>query len=225
MLEFLWDCKANILIGLFSFFSSFDFVKLLFVVPIYVFVQRVHNQTQQRSLKSISDEIIKINDFVIEFVIKINKFQIGDTVDEKTINELLILKAKINSHLNYLTENILAFPYGGPLNYACFFLFRRYASKRSKIKSESLDVIYQETILDDTILSLEKKFVNKNNELIVKTNKLQDRDALFNKSHTQIYNIHKKQRLAVLDQESIDKIVNIGAELISHLENNSRKFF
>lgn len=210
---------ANIFIGFFNFLKKIDYLKLLAIIPFYVFVQRIHNQTQQRSLKAITDEIVKINDFTIEFITKINSSQVGKAFDEKNQNELLILKSKINSHINYLSEHLLAFPYGGPINYIVYFFTKKYFSNSAKKRSETLELDYQDAILKDTILSLEKDFLNEANQLLnVKEEKIVT-DRLFNKA----LKPQQNQKTIFLNQTSIDTIVSISSSLIAHLENNTRK--
>ncbi|OTG65938.1 hypothetical protein [Acinetobacter silvestris] len=213
---------ANIIIGFFNFILSINFLKILVIIPVYVFIQRVHNQAQQRSLKAVSDEIVKINDFLIEFIFKLNNLKAGDIVDDKTLTELIVLKAKINSHLNYLSEYLYAFPYGGPLNYFIFFCTKKYFSNDAKEKSDALELEYQENILDDTILSLEKNLVNNNKKLLPYSTHNTQKDILFNNDIKKIYKM-KNNHIIHLDQKSIDKIISLSTNLISHLEDNTRK--
>ncbi|WP_227499186.1 hypothetical protein [Acinetobacter venetianus] len=197
ILEFI----ANIFIGFFKILFSPVTLKVLVIVPIYVFVQRVHNQTQQRSLKAISDELVKVNDFLIEFIIKISLIEKEVEVDEKLISELSILKSKINAHIIYMNEYLNAFPYGGPVNYLFHFIFKVYLSEKEKEMSDSLDMQYQELILNDTILSLEKKFIDKKKLVKLDSNTID------------------------LNQKTIDKVISVSRNLLEHLEMNTRKMF
>ena len=135
---------ANIFIGFLNFIKMIDILQILkfslLVIPIYVFVQRVHSQTQQRAFKAVSDEIVKINDFVIEFIFKIEVIEPSAEIDAKTISELLILKNKINAHIIYTHEYINGYPYGGPLNYVCFFVFKRYLFLEPKNDTDELEL-------------------------------------------------------------------------------------
>lgn len=194
---------ANIFIGFFDFIKMIDIIQTLksclLIIPIYVFVQRIHSQTQQRAFKAVSDELVKINDFVIEFIFKIEVLESDTEIDAKTISELQILKNKINAHIIYTHEYINGYPYGGPLNYVCFFIFKRYLFLEPKNTTDELEFTYQELILNDTILSLEKEFIN--------DKKLKPLD-----DHT-----------LKLDQVAIDKIVATSRALLEHLEDNTRK--
>lgn len=231
--EFI-DFLANIFIRFFNFIlsidfqyflnfiSSIDFLKILVLVPVYVFVQRVHNLAQQRSLKAISDEIVKINDFVIEFVFKLNTLDKDEKTDDKLLTELLILKSKINSHINYLGEYLYAFPYGGPLKYIVFFFFKSHRRK-AKLESDALELEYQEIILNDTILSLEKNIINKRKQLLTYTTNQTQKDILFNNDSKKIYALKDNHTMIHLDQNSIDKMITIGIKLISNLEEDTRK--
>ena len=188
----------NYIINLFSYFTLKNFLKLFFIVPIYVFIQRIHNQTQQRSLKAVSDELVKINDFVIEFSMKLSLLKEGEIIDDKILSELIILKSKINSHIIYMNEYINGFPYGGPINYLCLFVFKRYLFNQPKQKTSNLEFKYQEIILNDTYLSLEKNFRD--------DNKLK---------YIQI-------TTAPLNQKKIDQLISVSRELLEHLETNTR---
>lgn len=194
---------ANIFIGFFNFIKMIDILQILklclLVIPIYVFVQRIHSQTQQRAFKAVSDEIVKINDFVIEFIFKIEVIEPSAEIDAKTISELLILKNKINAHIIYTHEYINGYPYGGPLNYVCFFIFKRYVFLKPKKITDELEFVYQELILNDTVLSLEKDFIE--------NKKLKELDDYTLK----------------LDQITIDNIISTSRALLEHLEDNTRK--
>lgn len=196
---------ANIFIGFFNILKMIDFFQILksclIIIPVYVFVQRIHSQTQQRAFKAVSDEIVKINDFVIEFIFKIEVIEADTEIDAKNISELLILKNKINAHIIYTHEYVNGFPYGGPLNYACYFIFKRYLFLEPKNTTDNLEFKYQELILNDTILSLEKEFIE--------NKKLKQLD-----DHT-----------IKLDQEVIDNIIATSRTLLEHLEDNTRKMF
>ena len=193
---------ANIFIGFLNFIKMIDILQILkfslLVIPIYVFVQRVHSQTQQRAFKAVSDEIVKINDFVIEFIFKIEIIEPDTEIDAKTISELQILKNKINAHIIYTHEYINGYPYGGPLNYVCFFVFKRYLFLEPKNHTYKLELMYQELYLNDTILSLEKEFIEDK-----KLKPLDDYTRKFN-------------------QVAIDNIVSISRAILEHLEDNTR---
>lgn len=214
MFLFYFSQNANLMVGFFYYMIQYyfnffntgnDMLKwltyLLAVIPIYVFIQRVHNQTQQRSLKSIGDEISKVNDFLIEFIVKYQNVEFGKEFDEKTVTELKILKSKINAHLNYLTEYLNEFPYGGPVNFACFFLFGFYIFGEQKKVASLIELEYQDLVTDETILSLEQDFLDG----ITK----KELDANINE----------------LNLKSIDFIINKGLKLQAHLETSSRKMF
>ena len=194
---------ANIFIGFLNFIKMIDILQILkfslLVIPIYVFVQRVHSQTQQRAFKAVSDEIVKINDFVIEFIFKIEIIEPDTEIDAKTISELQILKNKINAHIIYTQEYIHGFPYGGPLNHVYFLLFKHYLFPKPKKTIDDLEFTYQELILNDTVLSLEKEFI-------------EDKKLKLLDDHT-----------LKLDQVVIDKIISTSRALLENLEDNTRK--
>lgn len=193
---------ANIFIGFFNFLSSPLVLKIILLVPAgYVFFQRVHSQTQQRAFKAISDELVKINDFIIEFISKLDVIEPDTEIEAKNISELNALKNKINAHIIYTQEYIHGFPYGGPLNHVYFLLFKHYLFPKPKEEIENLEFTYQELILNDTVLSLEKEFIE--------DKKLKPLD-----DHT-----------IKLDQKAIDKIVATSRALLEHLEDNTRKIF
>jgi len=196
---------ASLLAGIYDFVIEINLIRklayTLSIIPIYVFIQRIHNQTQQRSLKSISEEISKVNDFVIEFIVKYETIEVFEDFDEKTISELKILKSKINAHLNYITEYLIEFPYGGPVNFAWYFFRKRYLFDDARRKSSLLEIEYQDEITNETILSLEIDYMEekKKKELT--------------------------EDIRVLNLQSIDFIINKGILLQKHLEENTRKMF
>lgn len=196
---------TNLMVGFFcrvwNMFGIQYLPILVYIIPIYVFIQRVHNQSQQRALKSINDEVIKVNDFVIEFIHKIES-QVRDAeLDDKTIYELRTLKSKINAHINYMTDYLMAFPYGGPLNFAVFFITGKYFSTNAMREAEQIEVEYQDLIINETILSLEIEFIVEKKIQVSYSN------------------------LKELNVESIDWIIHTGSKLQQHLEENTRKMY
>lgn len=168
-----------------------------FVVGIYIFLQRFHLRLQARFLGNVSDEIIKINDFCIEFCFKYHqmKQEFQGEVDFKLASELSVLRSKINNHLDCLTARIYTFPYGNPLNFFWFSLTGKYFDEKTRVKIDALLTIYQDKILDGTILQ--------SDENILPSIELSDS----------------------LDQERIDIIVVAGLDIINGLEDHSRKLF
>lgn len=174
----------------------------LFIIPIYVFFQRVHSQNQHRALKSISDEIVKINDFVIEFILKFKYLKsCDDEPTTKDIYELEILKSKINVHLIYLSEFFNAFPYGGPLNYFLLVLTKKLFFPNARNLTQDYEFNYQSLILDDTVLSLELEFIENGKFKVLDEN------------------------IIPLNQKTIDNISVESRNILEHLEKNTRKIF
>ena len=186
----------------------------------YFVLQRFHLRLQVRFLKNISDEIIKINDFCIEFSYKHEQLletifpDKDDTVeasasaseseeekiepDLKLIAELKTLRSKVKNHLDYLTSQINAFPYGNPLNFFWFSLSGKYLVNSIPLAADSLLTTYQDVILTDTILQSEISLCDdyKQEGSIVK----------------------------LIDSVKIDEIVVSGIDLITLLEDHSKKF-
>lgn len=207
----------------------FEFSKhvLKFVLAagsVYLILQRFHLRLQMRFLKNISDEIIKINDTCIEFsykyahfindiqnkVSKIDKLkdlEMEDSVshkneieyDEKLLSEVEILRAKTNNHLDYLASQISSFPYGNPINFFWFSLTGKYLSENVKIKTDEYLLVYQDCILQDSIIQtgIDLKALTENQDSAVK----------------------------LLNQNEIDLIVINGIYLIEYLEDHSKKLF
>lgn len=190
-----------------SFSNVWQCLKSLFhysliVVPVYVFFQRVHSQNQHRALKSISDEIIKINDFVIEFILKVKYLNDSSSdLEQKDIYELETLKAKINAHLHYLGEFFKAFPYGGPINYFLLVITKKLHFPKASLLTDKYEYEYQELILNDTILSLEIEFIE-------------------NKKFKAL-----DEMIIPLNQKTIDGITVLSRNILEHLERNTRKIF
>lgn len=189
---------------------------------IYFVLQRFHLRLQVRFLKNISDEIIKINDFCIEFSFKheqllnsispnLNEKKTNKNDDEaseelkednepdpKLIAELKTIRSKINNHLDYLTSQINAFPYGNPLNFFWFSLSGEYLMKQTLLAADALLTNYQDVILTDTIL--------------------QSEISLYGDCE------NDKSLVGLIDTTKIDAIVIAGIDLINLLEDHSKKF-
>ena len=168
---------------------------ITFLFGFYVFLQRFHLRLQARFLKNISDEIIKINDFCIEFNFKHSQIVEKDDADQKIISETEILRSKIKNHLDYLSCQINSFPFGNPLNFFWFSLTGKYICNTFQIEIDGLVTGYQDTILENTILQSEEFICNSNN------------------------------KDECITREKIDDIVVCGIELINKLEDHSKRFF
>lgn len=190
----------------------------------YFVLQRFHLRLQVRFLKNISDEIIKINDFCIEFSYKHEQlletiFPVNDDtgkgivsdseseeektedkvdLDLKLIAELKTLRSKVKNHLDYLTSQINAFPYGNPLNFFWFSLSGKYLVNNIPLAADSLLTTYQDVILTDTILQ---------SEISLCDDYKQDGSDV-----------------KLIDSDKIDEIVVSGIDLITLLEDHSKKF-
>lgn len=192
----------------FSLNAVFFLFKLIVALgSIYLILQRFHLRLQMRFLKNISDEILKINDFCIEFSSKFNQYKEGyEKNDLKTFNEIISLRHKVHNHLDYLTSTVNSFPYGNPLNFFWFSLTGNYFNKDIQINADNLLTTYQSQISDDTTLqkdiNLKLSFDNTIN--------------LFNTTNKKIDDI---------DQNKIDEIILSGLDLIELLEDHSKKLF
>lgn len=168
---------------------------LTFLFGFYVFLQRFHLRLQARFLKNISDEIIKINDFCIEFRFKHSQVVGNEDVDQKVVSEAEILRSKIKNHLDYLSSQINSFPFGNPLNFFWYSITGNYFSKKIQIDIDGHVTDYQDNIMEDSILQSEEPICSTNSE-----------DECITKI-------------------KIDDIVVCGVELINKLEDHSKKFF
>ena len=189
-----------------NIFNSVKFLAttIAALASIYFVLQRFHLRLQVRFLKNISDEIIKINDFCIEFSYKHE--QLLDSLvaianedeqtdpDPKIITELKTLRSKIKNHLDYLTSQINAFPYGNPLNFFWFSIMGKYLMNQVPLEADALLTTYQDVILTDTILQ----------------------------SEISLFENYREQ--ALIDSDKIDDIVIAGIDLITLLEDHSKKF-
>ena len=97
MLTELFNNDCFILMGKAIFFI----VKILLGLgSIYLILQRFHLRLQMRFLKNISDEIIKINDYIIEFQSKFELFKSSiSEVDRKNYYEISLYTTKIDNSL------------------------------------------------------------------------------------------------------------------------------
>lgn len=169
---------------------------------IYLILQRFHLRLQMRFLKNISDEIIKINDYCIEFSFKheqiLNFIKNEKELDEKVLVEVKTLRSKIKNHLDYLAAQIDAFPYGNPINFFWYSISGKYIFDKIQIDTDKCLTTYQDAIMKDTILQTE--------ELIDMP-------------------IDENSSTELIDQERIDTIVVAGLDIISMLEDHSKKLF
>ena len=85
--------------------AIFFIVKILLGLgSIYLILQRFHLRLQMIFLKNISDEIIKINDYIIEFQSKFELFKSSiSEVDRKNYYEIYSIRNKVHNHLDYLS--------------------------------------------------------------------------------------------------------------------------
>lgn len=204
---------------------KFILTAILYVGSFYLILQRFHLRLQARFLKNISDEIIKINDQCIEFSYKYSHFMkdmqsnihekklntneplTGShnkdanviEYDEKLLSEVEILRAKTNNHLDYLASQISSFPYGNPMNFFWFSLTGKYFSDKVKIETDELLVLYQDSVVQDSII--------------------QTGIDLIQIEQNQNNNVN------LLCQEEIDLIIINGIYLIEYLEDHSKKLF
>lgn len=154
--------------------SLFSFISLYFIF------QRLRFATQSRAVKSIGDEIVKINDFCIEFLETYDYLlknpddknegnKDSKSLEKKDIIYLNTLAKKIDFHFEYLSNQIDTFPYGTPLNIAlscligkiCKYqylsvfdcIFSRLDKKAQYLQeTQQLFMNYQDEIRKDTIL-------------------------------------------------------------------------
>lgn len=184
---------------------SFIIKFIIGLISVYLILQRFHLRLQMRFLKNISDEILKINDFCIEFSSKFDQY-IENKSDLKTFNEIISLRHKIHNHLDYLTSILNSFPYGNPINFFWFSFFGSYFNKKIQVKADNLLTIYQSHISDDTVLQkdIDLKLL------------LNHRINILNNAHKSIENIDKRR---------IDEIILSGLDLIELLEDHSKRLF
>lgn len=110
----------------------------------------------------------------------------------------MICKSKINAHINYLSDHVAEFPYGGPVNFLYFIFKKQYLRNQVTIDVSKKELEYEDLILKDTILSLDMDLLD-----IIKT--------------------LPNYKNGVFTIEKIDSIVSTGQDLIIFLESNSRK--
>ena len=189
-----------------SSFQVFYFlIKVVIAVgSIYLILQRFHLRLQLRFLKNISSEILKINDFCIEFSAKFSQYK--DEKDPKNLSDLVVIRNKIHSHLDYLTSTVNSFPFGNPLNFFWFSLTNKYLAKSTQTQADSLLTNYQSQIADDTVL---QKNINLEN---LTTHRINLVNA-------------PRNRIQEIDQFKIDEIILAGIDLIEMLEDHSKRLF
>lgn len=172
------------------------------IIGFYLLIQKIHMRMQVRFLKNISDEIIRINDFCIEFSHKYDQILIelskdgSKEIDLKLKTEILMIRSKFNNHMDYLSSQIDAFPFGNPINFFWFSLTGRYISQRVKLFIDNLLTIYQDNILEDTVMQKD-----------ISINFNVDLDA------------------CLLNNIRIDAIIMSGLDIINALEDHSKKLY
>ncbi|RYY79891.1 MAG: hypothetical protein EOO69_04270 [Moraxellaceae bacterium] len=168
----------------------------------YVVLQRFHAQLQMKNLKTISDEVIKINDFCLEFSIRYEYF-LGkeEVIDKKDRTELNVLKKKIDNHITYLNNQIESFPYGNPLNYFYFMITEKYLFNKKSLEVDLLKMQYVDAVYKDTILSPEFTLFTEDGLLFI--------DSSYQ----------------TILKDEIDAIILSGLDILAALEKHSSKFF
>ncbi|MEC7118739.1 MAG: hypothetical protein VXW65_02400, partial [Pseudomonadota bacterium] len=121
---------------------------LLAITGLYAFLKRIHSVNQQRAIKSLNDELIKTNDFFLEFLIMKNQ---ENELDAKTKLALEIAQKKTLNHIDYLELQIFSFPYGGPVT-SLFLMHIRIDKSPRKRKADELFFDYQSSLTDETPL-------------------------------------------------------------------------
>lgn len=171
------------------FVTVFPYFSIL--LTIYIFLLRFAKVEFSRKVKVITDEIIKINDFCIEFFGKHQEYTIlllqlernieiekAKTEEKliKLIQEMHIIKLKIDNHLSILDGSSLDYPFGSAINYLLpyqyyeklysfldnkvfvknTFLLNYFSSiEPEKSIFEKLKFKYMDSITDDSILARE----------------------------------------------------------------------
>lgn len=122
-------------------------ISLFSLISLYFVFQRLRFTTQSRAVKSVSDEIIKINDFCMEFLENYTYLaqNSSEVLDKKDVIALNILLRKIDLHFEYLANQINYFPYGTVLSQ---FIKRKIYHQEARI----LFMQYQDTMRGDSIL-------------------------------------------------------------------------
>lgn len=117
------------------------------LISLYFIFQRLRFTTQSRAAKSISDEIVKINDFCIEFLETYTYISQNpdEKIDKKDIVALNTLAKKIDLHFEYLANQIKHFPYGTVIS--------QFTNRKTYHKTaHMLFINYQDKMRSDTIL-------------------------------------------------------------------------
>lgn len=183
----------------------FIFKFLGIVIGGYLILQRFHMRIQMRFLKNISDEIIKINDFCIELSFKYLQYQKSfiDTPEKgdiKILTEILTIRSKINNHLDYLSAQIVAFPFGNPINFLWYSIKSEYLWRKVQIKTDEYLTNYQDKVGTEFILQLEIPW-NPDNTVVSNQENSEEND----------------QEKCNARQEKIDEIVVAGLDLINFI--------
>lgn len=152
------------------FHSNYFKVIIPILAGIIPIILKMRTDAQVRALQIITEEIVKINDFVIEFSEVYKKLKRNQNIIE--ISDIVLLhtlRRKIDYHLAYLENKIKYFPYG--FHHKPEFLFSKHIFFN---EANTLFVKYQDSLRNDTILDRDIEYFNKYNRISPKYTHLKE---------------------------------------------------
>lgn len=187
-------------------------ISLFSIVSLYFIFYRLRFTTQSRAVKSINDEIVKINDFCMEFLETYAYFvqNSDENLDKKDIITLNTLARKIDLHFEYLSNQINNFPYGSVLSQ---FLKRKCYHKNA----HRLFIDYQDKVRADS--PLERGIV------LFENNKLKNIFKNDKSENLSEDNKSENQSFALFDNKRLDSIIEASNQLNNYLEKHIHSCF
>lgn len=185
-------------------FLNHQFYLFLPLIPaffaVYVYIHRTITAIQSKSIKSIFDEMLKINDFCIDFSCKYQSCDSSLEVDPKVISDIESLKLKINSHLVCLSYVCRGFQFGSVFSYIISItpLLGGFYLKNKFIQMDKLLFAYGDKICMDTVLE-ENSEIFENKRIIIKSD------------------------FELISKKRITDIVSASIDIIDFFEKNSAK--
>lgn len=132
---------------------------LLGIIPV---ILKMRTDAQIRALNIITKEIVKINDFSIEFLELYKQLkQSTKEITDEHVSTLNILGSKIDYHFQYLENKIKYFPYGIYHFPNTFFSYTIFYNNTYTLFTEYRDCLRMDTIFDG-----KKEYFNEGNTLI-----------------------------------------------------------
>lgn len=184
-------------------------ISLFSLISLYFVFQRLRFTTQSRAVKSVGDEIIKINDFCMEFLETYTYLtqNPSEVLDKKDVIALNILLRKIDLHFEYLANQVDNFPYGTVFDVVLSWIFNHLVpfSAFSKLNK------------NQAYLAITQNFFSNYQDKIRGDSILERGIVLFENNRL------KEQTVSPFNTEKLDLIIDASNQLNNYLEKHITK--